>query len=68
MSEKHASWKNYQDYLGRKDKLKNGILQHPEEGKSNNSIYDFMQKSVSHNMWAVPYKEFHSRINKIKRD
>lgn len=66
MSEKHSSWKNYGDYAGRKGQLKNAVLQHPEEGKGGKSVYDFMQSEVRHDLWAVPYKEFHARINKKK--
>lgn len=66
MSEEHSSWKNYKEYNSKKAKLKNGVLQHPEEGKGGKSIYDFMQNEVRHDMWAVSYNEFHKRINKKK--
>jgi hypothetical protein len=66
MSEKHKSWKNYDNHLNRKEQLKNAVLQHPEEGKDGKSLYDFMQSEVKHDMWIVPYKEFHKRINKKK--
>ena len=53
---KHSSWKNYKNYIGRKEQLKNAVLQHPEE--SENSIYDFMQKNINRQFWIKPYSDW----------
>jgi hypothetical protein len=58
MSKKHKDWKNLEDYRKGKDQLKNAILQHPTEGSSNNSIYDYMQGQVNRRFWVKSYSEF----------
>lgn len=50
MSKHSESWKNLSDYRQGKDKLKNAILQHPEE--SNNSMYEFIKKNIKRDLWV----------------
>ena len=51
------SWKNFRDYSKGKAKLKNAVLQHPEEG-TKHSIYDFMQKNINRKFWISNYAKF----------
>ena len=50
MSKQSESWKNLSDYRHGKDKLRNAILQHPEE--SNNSMYEFIKKNIKRDLWV----------------
>lgn len=61
MEKKHKDWKNLEDYRKGKAKLENAVLQHPEEGKGGNSVYDFMKGEVKRNMWVIPYDQFKKR-------
>ena len=61
MAKKHQDWKNLENYRKGKEPLKNAVLQHPEEGKSGTSVYDFMQGEVKRNMWVIPYSQFKKR-------
>jgi len=48
---KHSdSWKNLSNYQQGKDKLKNAVLQHPEE--SQNSMYEFIKKNIKRDLWV----------------
>lgn len=55
---KHSSWKNYEDYRKGKASLENAVLQHPEEGVTGTSMYDFMKGEIKRNMWVIPYDKF----------
>jgi hypothetical protein len=55
---KHSSWKNYEDYRKGKAPLENAMLQHPEEGNSGNSVYDFMKGEIKRKLWVIPYDRF----------
>jgi hypothetical protein len=57
-AKKHNDWKNYKDYLKGKAKLENAVLQHPEEGKDDKSVYDFMKSKIERNLWVIPYSRF----------
>ena len=50
MSKQPDSWKNINDYRQGKDKLKNAVLQHPEE--SQNSMYNFIKKNIKRDFWV----------------
>jgi hypothetical protein len=50
MSKNSDSWKNLNDYRQGKDKLKNAVLQHPEE--SQNSMYNFIKKNIKRDFWV----------------
>jgi hypothetical protein len=50
MSKNSDSWKNLSDYRQGKDKLKNAVLQHPEE--SQNSMYNFIKKNIKRDFWV----------------
>jgi hypothetical protein len=50
MSKQPDSWKNLNDYRQGKDKLKNAVLQHPEE--SQNSMYNFIKKNIKRDFWV----------------
>ena len=55
-SKSHESWKNYANYSkDRSEKLKNGVLQHPDE---KDGVYDYMKKNVKRNMWVMDFKQF----------
>jgi len=58
MVKKHQDWKNLEDYRKGKAQLKNAVLQHPEEAKSGNSVYDYMQSQVKRNLWVIPFDQF----------
>jgi hypothetical protein len=45
--------KHYKDRSS--EKLKNAVLQHPEE---KDGVYDFMKKNVKRNMWVMDFKQF----------
>jgi hypothetical protein len=50
---KQESWKNLSDYRQGKDKLKNAILQHPEESNQpNGSMYEFIKKNIKRDLWV----------------
>ncbi len=61
MDNKHKDWKNLENYRKGKEKLENAVLQHPEEGKTGNSVYDFMKGEVRRNMWTIPYEQLKKR-------
>jgi len=51
MSKKDSSWKNVENWAKGKEKLKNAILQHPEEsGNASDSVYNFMKSSKTENV------------------
>ena len=50
MSKQPDSWKNLNDYRQGKDKLKNAVLQHPEE--SQNSMYNFIKNNIKRDFWV----------------
>jgi hypothetical protein len=50
MSKQSDDWKNLSDYRQGKDKLKNAVLQHPEE--SQNSMYNFIKKNIKRDLWV----------------
>lgn len=58
----NPSFKNYTAYYnwamgkGKPTKLKNAVLQHPDE--TENSIYNYMQKKKNRNLWTVNFKQF----------
>lgn len=54
---KNDSFKNYSNYLGGREPLKNAILQHPEERAD--SIYDYMKSQIDRRLWIKPYSEWH---------
>ena len=55
-SKSHDSWKNYANYRNnRSEKLKNGVLQHPDE---KDGVYDYMKNSVTRNMWVMDFNQF----------
>ena len=46
-----SSWKNVDDWAKGKDKLKNAVLQHPDEGSTAvDSIYNFMKSKVNNSV------------------
>jgi hypothetical protein len=56
MAKKDPSWDNLKKYVKGREKLKNAVLQHPEE--DSNSVYRYMKGKVERNMWVVPFKQF----------
>ncbi len=50
MFKKPESWNNLNDYRQGKDKLKNAVMQHPEESK--NSMYEFIKKNIKRDLWV----------------
>jgi hypothetical protein len=61
VAKKNDSQQNFEDYRKGKAKLKNAVLQHPEESNGGKSVYDFMQGEVKRNMWVIPYAQFKKR-------
>jgi hypothetical protein len=58
MSKKDSSWDNYKGYLKGKEKLKNAVLQHPEESEGGNSVYNYMKGQVRRDMWVMGFDQF----------
>jgi len=57
-NKKDSSWKNFYNYHKGKDRLKNAVLQHPDEDPGSNSVYNFMQSSKSKFKWVMPFKQY----------
>ena len=61
-SKKNSSQENYQKYFnywtgkGKPEKLKNAVLQHPED--TDDSIYGYMQKNKSRNAWVMNFDQY----------
>jgi len=59
---KNSSQENYQKYFnywtgkGKPEKLKNAVLQHPED--TDDSIYGYMQKNKSRNAWVMNFDQY----------
>jgi len=54
-----ANYKKYFDYRmgkGKPEKLKNAVLQHPDD--TDDSIYGYMQKNKSRNMWVMNFDQY----------
>lgn len=52
MSKKQdSSWKNVENWAKGKEKLKNAVYQHPEEGSTSvDSVYNFMKSKVNNSV------------------
>jgi len=53
------NYKKYFDYRrgkGKPEKLKNAVLQHPDD--DDNSIYGYMQKKKKRHLWTVNFEQF----------
>ena len=53
------NYKKYFDYYsgkGKPEKLKNAVLQHPDD--DDNSIYAYMQKKKKRHLWTVNFEQF----------
>jgi hypothetical protein len=61
-TKKNSSQTNYQKYFnywtgkGKPEKLKNAVLQHPED--TDDSIYGYMQKNKSRNAWVMNFDQY----------
>ena len=61
-TKKNSSQSNYQKYFnywmgkGKPEKLKNAVLQHPED--TDDSIYGYMQKNKSRNAWVMNFDQY----------
>jgi len=55
---KDSSWKNFKDYNSGKDRLKNAILQHPEEEPGSKSVYNYMKGEVNRSGWVMPFDQY----------
>ena len=61
-STKNSSQRNYKKYFdnrmgkGAPEKLKNAVLQHPDD--TDDSIYGYMQKNKSRNMWVMNFDQY----------
>lgn len=59
---KNSSQRNYQKYFnywtgkGKPEKLKNAVLQHPDD--TDDSIYGYMQKNKSRNAWVMNFDQY----------
>lgn len=59
---KNSSQQNYKKYFdyvtgkGKPEKLKNAVLQHPDD--DDNSIYGYMQKKKKRHLWTVNFEQF----------
>lgn len=66
-----SSWKNLEDYSQGKDRLKNAILQHPEEEPGSGSIYNYMKGETSRSGWIMPFDQYREmglpKFNRKKR-
>jgi hypothetical protein len=52
MNKKHdSSWKNLEDYRKGQARLKNAVLQHPEENPSN-SMYHYLKQNIKRDLWV----------------
>ena len=54
-----TNYKKYFDYYsgkGKAEKLKNAVLQHPDD--DDNSIYAYMQKKKKRHLWTVNFEQF----------
>lgn len=59
---KNSSQENYKKYFnywmgkGKPEKLKNAVLQHPDD--TDDSIYGYMQKKKSRNAWVMNFDQY----------
>ena len=51
MSKNKETWNNFLNYNKGKEKLKNAVLQHPDED-TNTSMYSFMKKNINRRLWV----------------
>ena len=54
------SWKNVEAHRKGKAKLKNVVLQHPDETKAT-SIYDFVKRNISKTLSVVSYDKYKAK-------
>lgn len=70
-SKKDSSWKNVSDYNSGKAKLKNAILQHPEESAGSDSVYNYMKGEISRSAWVMPFDQYvnmgSKKASKVKK-
>ena len=59
-NKKDSSWKNVKDWAAGKDRLKVGVMQHPDEAKDDKSIYNFMKGEVTKRkeLHIMPFGQF----------
>jgi len=60
-TKRDSSWKNVENYSKRKERLKNAVLQHPDEAGDNSSVYNFMKNSVNNkrkDFHILPFKQY----------
>ena len=70
-SKKDSSWQNLSDYRSGKDKLKNAIIQHPEESAGSDSVYNYMKGEINRSGWVMPFDQYvnmgSKKANKVKK-
>lgn len=63
-----SSWKNYDSYRKGKERLKNGIMQHPDEEPGDKSVFNFIKGKINKRkeLHILPFKQFEDlgKINK----
>jgi hypothetical protein len=48
---KDSSWKNMEDYRKGHARLKNAVLQHPEEDPKS-SMYHYLKNNINRSLWV----------------
>jgi hypothetical protein len=56
-NKKQDSWKNAEMHRKGKARLKNAVLQHPDDDPKT-SIFDYLKKNTRRNLWVIPYERF----------
>ncbi len=63
-----SSWSNFYNYHKGKEKLKNAVLQHPDENPGDNSVYNYMKKETNRSGWILPFDQYRNMgMNKPKK-
>ena len=64
-----SSWLNYKNYSKGKERLKHGILQHPDESPDNNSVYNFIKNKINKGRWIMPFNQYEKmgKVSKSKK-
>lgn len=63
---KDSSWSNFYNYSKGKERLKNAILQHPDEDPGSNSVYNFIKSTKTKFKWVMPFNQY-EKMGKSKK-
>ncbi len=65
-NKKDSSWSNFYNYSKGKERLKNAILQHPDEDPGSKSVYNFIKSSKTKSKWIMPFDQY-EKMGKSKK-